>query len=65
MKTSIALNSSEGWAQMRNPSLSNSKEESKEISLVVISEPGLRGARAEKPDQGNAFEAVFWKRKYF
>ena len=32
MKTSIAPNSSEGRAQRRNPSLSNSKEESREIN---------------------------------
>ena len=55
MKTSIAPNSSEGRAQRRNPSLSNSKEESREISMVVIREPGRRGARAEKPDRRNAF----------
>ena len=55
MKTSIAPTSSEGRAQRRNPSLSNSKEESREISMVVIREPGRRGARAEKPDQRNAF----------
>ena len=55
MKTSIAPNSSEGRAQRRNPSLSYSKEESREISMVVIREPGRRGARAEKPDRRNAF----------
>ena len=48
MKTSIAPNSSEGRAQRRNPSLSNSKEESREISMVVIREPGRSGAKAEK-----------------
>ena len=50
MKTSIAPNSSEGRAQRRNPSLSNSKEESREIGMVVIREPGRREARAEKPE---------------
>ena len=59
LKTSIAPNSSEGRAQRRNPSLSNSKEESREISIVVIREPGRRGARAEKPDRRNAFLTVF------
>ena len=59
MKTSIAPNSSEGRAQRRNPSLSNSKEESREISMVVIREPGRRGARAEKPDRRNVFSTVF------
>ena len=56
-KTSIAPNSSESRAQRRNPSLPNSKEESREISMVtvVIREPGRRGARAEKPDRRNAF----------
>ena len=50
MNTSIAPNSSEGRAQRRN-----SKEESREISMVVIREPGRRGARAGKPDRRNAF----------
>ena len=59
MKTSIAPNSSEGRAQRRNRSLSNSKEESREISVVVIREPGRREARAEKPDRRNAFLTVF------
>ena len=35
MKISIAPNSLEGRAQRRHPSLSNSKEESREISMVV------------------------------
>ena len=65
MKTSIAPNSSENRAQRRNPSLSNPKEESREISMVVIRESGRRGARAEKPDRRNAFLTVFRKRKYF
>ena len=55
IKTSIAPKSSEGRAQRRNPALSNSKEESREISMVVIRDPGRRGARAEKPDWRNAF----------
>ena len=38
MKTYIAPNSSESRAQRRNPSLLNSKEESREISMVVIRE---------------------------
>ena len=59
MKTSIAPNSSEGRAQRHNPSLSNSKEESREISMVAIMEPGCRGARAGKPDRRNAFLTVF------
>ena len=58
MKTSMAPNSSEGRAQRRNPSLSNSKEESREISMIVTREPGRRGARAEKPDRRNAFLTV-------
>ena len=52
MKTSMAPNSSVGRAQRQNPSLSNSKE-SREISMVVIREPGCRGARAETPDRRN------------
>ena len=59
MKTSIAPNSSEGRAQRRNSSSSNSKEESREISMVVIREPRRRGARAEKPDRRSAFLTVF------
>ena len=55
MITSIAPKSSEGRAQRRNPSLSNSKEESREIGMVFAKEPGHRGARAEKPDRRNAF----------
>ena len=47
MKTSKAPNLSEGRAQRRNPSLSNSKEESGEISMVVIRESGCRGANEE------------------
>ena len=38
IKTSIAPNSSEGRAQRRNLSMSNSKE-SREISMVFIREP--------------------------
>ena len=52
INTFVAPNFSEGRAQRRNPSLSNSKEESKKIS---IREPGRRGARAEKPERRNAF----------
>ena len=59
MKTSIAPNSLEGRAQRRNPSLSNSKEESRKISMVVIREPGRREGRTEKPDGRNAFLTVF------
>ena len=59
IKTSIAPNFSDGRAQRRNPSLSNSKEESREISMVVIKEPGRRRARAEMPDRRNAFLTVF------
>ena len=55
MKTSIARKTSEGRGQKRNPSLSNSKEESREINMVVIGEPGLSVARAEKPNRRNVF----------
>ena len=64
MKTSIAPNFSEGRAQRRYPSLSNSKGESKEISIVVIREPGSRGAeivemRFKKlSERGNIFSYV-------
>ena len=55
IKTSIAPKSSEGRAQRRNPSLSNSKEESREIGMVVIRELGRKWAWAEMPDLSNAF----------
>ena len=56
MNISIVANSSEGRGQRRNPSLSNSKEESREISIhVVTREPGRIGSRAGMPDQRNTF----------
>ena len=65
MKTSIASNSLEGRAQRRNPSLSNSKEESREISMVVIREPGRRGARAEKARSKKCVFNSFLKEEIF
>ena len=47
MKTSIAPNSSDGRAQRRNPSLLNSKEESREISMVVIRDAEELGRKSQ------------------
>ena len=71
MKTSIAPNFSEGRAQKRSPSLSNSKKDSREIGMVVIRELRHRGARAEKPDRslvlirGTISLFVLFDRRYF
>ena len=64
MENSIAPSSSEGRAQRRHPSLLNSIEESREISMVVIRELGRRGARAEKPDRRNALFKQFSERGF-
>ena len=45
IKLSKAPNCSDDRAQRRNPSSSNTKEESKEISMIIIRESGRRGAR--------------------